>query len=73
MSKTKEVKYTYGDTVVFDYHSKSSLRGEIAIIDRFGTFGQNEEPSYDILVFDDESNEKVLYKHVRQSWINNSK
>ena len=47
-----------------DYEVKSGI---IRHVDAYGTFGQNEEPSYDITVSDGE--EKCLYKHVRESQI----
>ena len=54
--------YTYGNSVVF-YVRDSMKEGEIFIVDAYGTFEQNEEPSYDIFVRDD----NCLYKHVRES------
>lgn len=46
--------------------------GKVYIIDRYGTFEQNEEPSYDIMVEDFNGDGKpCLVKHIRQSecWI----
>ena len=56
-------KYTYGDVVKFECDGEKT--GAVAIIDRYGTFEQNEEPSYDLLNKD----ENILYKHCRESWI----
>ena len=39
--------------------------GKIDIIDPYGTFEQREEPSYDILVEED----NCLYKHICESEI----
>ena len=39
---------------------------KIEIIDAYGTFEQDEEPSYDIFV---QGNPGCLYKHIRQSWV----
>ena len=39
--------------------------GKAEIIDSNGTFFQREEPSYDIMVKD----EQCLYKHIRESLI----
>lgn len=39
--------------------------GKIFVVDAHGTFGQNEEPSYDILVEED----NCLYKHICESEI----
>lgn len=42
--------------------------GNIAIIDSYGTFGQNEEPSYDIMVPNFMSKGATcLCKHIRES------
>ena len=54
------------------YHREDILRikwdntikiGKICIVDAFGTFEQSEEPSYDVLVVED----NCLYKHVCES------
>lgn len=58
------VKYSHGEIVSF-YDGEKLKKGEIIIIDAFGTFEQNEEPSYDIFI----KEENCLYKHVRQSQI----
>ena len=57
-------KYQYEDIVQFTNYD-TVKKGKIAIIDAYGTFEQNEEPSYDIYV----EEENCLYKHVRESWI----
>ena len=66
-------KYKENDRVKFKliYKDKEQiLTGFIAIIDTYGTFEQNEEPSYDILVdsFID-TNGTCLVKHIRESSI----
>ena len=58
------VMYDYDDEVTFKICDNIKT-GTIIVVDKYGTFEQNEEPSYDILVKD----ENVLYKHIRQSWI----
>ena len=59
-------KYVRGDVVTFQFFAdKEPLEGMVAIVDRYGTFEQNEEPSYDIYRFTD----NTLYKHVRQSLV----
>ena len=66
-------KYEFGDTVVFsvvhdDY--KLSLMGVVYIVDAYGTFEQNEEPSYDVMVANGLSDGvPCLYKHIRESEI----
>ena len=41
--------------------------GKVAIVDSYGTFEQNEEPSYDIFVEDFNSDGGALVKHIRES------
>ena len=53
-------KYTYKQRVKFKCNNKE-LVGRIEIVDSYGTWEQNEEPSYDIYV---EAN-NTLYKHIR--------
>lgn len=59
-----KTKYNYGDVVKFEINGEVKI-GEIYIIDSNGTFFQREEPSYDIMVEDEE----CLYKHIRESLI----
>lgn len=54
--------YKYKDTVSFKI-GEVVKTGYIYVVDAYGTFGQHEEPSYDIIV----ENENMLYKHVRES------
>ena len=49
-------KYTYKQIVRFKCNNKE-LVGRIEIVDSYGTWEQNEEPSYDIYV--ESSNPKV--------------
>ena len=61
---TFELKYKKGDVVKFEFgEDEDILEGEIRIIDKYGTFEQNEEPSYDIYRLEN----NTLYKHIRQS------
>ena len=58
--------FNYGDLVQFDFESNGQIQvitGTVEIIDKYGTFEQNEEPSYDL--YRKENN--TLYKHIRQS------
>lgn len=42
--------------------------GKVYIVDAYGTFEQNEEPSYDIMVDKWlDTNEPCLVKHIRES------
>ena len=55
-------KYTYKDKVRFKFRNLT-LVGSIVVVDSYGTWEQNEEPSYDLVV--DMNN--TLYKHIRES------
>ena len=59
-----EPKYKYGDIVTFMYDGIEKI-GYVYIVDRYGTFEQDEEPSYDIMVEKD----NCLYKHCRESLV----
>ena len=57
-------KYNYGDIVKFKWDGDDNppKTGIIAIIDRYGTFFDDSDVSYDIMVKD----ENMLYKHYRE-------
>ena len=75
-----ELKYHRGEKVEFEVGPIVSysgdvikdgpqlLTGVIEIIDKYGTFEQHDEPSYDIYRKED----NALYKHCRQSSIKRS-
>ena len=46
---------------------KEEMEGVVAIVNSYGTFFQNEEPSYDIMVEHFLGGEKTLVKHIRES------
>lgn len=54
-------KYEYGDIVKFNIKNEV-ITGKVYIIDKYGTFEDDSDVSYDIL---DESNH-ILYKHIRE-------
>ncbi len=56
-------KYNYGDLVEFECDGIKV--GAIAIVDRFGTFADPSDVSYDIFV----SSENCLYKHCNEKWV----
>ena len=61
-------KYDYNDIVkfkirMFEGTPEREVEGSIAIIDRYGTFEQNEEVSYDVYSTED----NILYKHIPES------
>ena len=57
-------RYEWNEHVMFDFNGKLFV-GKIVVVDSFGTFEQNEEPSYDIFC----EKENTLYKHVRESQV----
>lgn len=57
-------KYKRDDVVSFKFRNEIKT-GTICIVDSYGTFEQNEEPSYDII----NEEENMLYKHVRESGV----
>lgn len=59
-------KYTFEDKVLFEVTKDKILMGKIEVVDCFGTFEQDEEPSYDIFVKGESGG---LYKHIRESEI----
>ena len=59
-------KYAYQESVKFVIEDEIKV-GTVEIIDAYGTFFQSEEPSYDVLV----KEENCLYKHIRESNIDN--
>lgn len=80
----KEPKYTYGDVVSFNITDvdgvKTTKTGEILIVDRYGTWENDSEPSYDIMVKDtkhfvagidgpEQTVGDCLYKHISESLI----
>ena len=59
-----EPKYRKNQNVKFTICGKT-IKGKIHIIDKYGTFEQNDEVSYDI--FSEEDN--CLYKHIPESMV----
>ena len=63
-------KFEYGDVVKFDFRwnkdeELQKVTGYVFIVDAYGTFGQPDEPSYDI--YSPEQN--MLFKHIRESGV----
>ena len=56
-------KYSHSDTVEFTWGEDCIKTGQIHVVDAYGTFEQSAEPSYDVLVEDD----NCLYKHICES------
>lgn len=57
-------RYIYGDIVRIKWEDAEKI-GKVYIVDAHGTFDQSDEPSYDILVEED----NCLYKHILESEI----
>ena len=57
-------KYNYGDTVSFVIDNKVKT-GTIYIVDKYGTFEDDSDVSYDIMV----ENENCLYKHIKETGV----
>lgn len=57
-------KYTYGDVVTVKF-GDHVFDGVIAIIDKYGTFGDDSDVSYDIL----NKKENMLYKHCNEKYV----
>lgn len=57
-------KYMRGDIVRIKWDDTEKV-GKVYIVDAFGTFEQSEEPSYDVVVGED----NCLYKHIAESEI----
>lgn len=57
-------KYQYGNLVKFELDGEIK-EGIVYIIDKYGTFEDDSDVSYDILV----GNENCLYKHINEKYI----
>lgn len=57
-------KYNYNEQVSFVVNGEAKV-GTIYIIDKFGTFFDDSDVSYDIMV----DSEKCLYKHIREDGV----
>lgn len=67
--------FTYGETVSFELEMESGNKilctGTVAVVDSYGTFFQNEEPSYDVMVENFAgSGTQMFVKHIRESNLN---
>lgn len=65
-------KYKVGDRVSFKIKDDGKdfvVNGKVYIVDAYGTFEQNEEPSYDVMAEEShyDKDSSCLYKHVRES------
>lgn len=69
-------KYALGEEVAFNLINRNGVDctyiGTVAIIDRYGTFEDNTDVSYDILVKDADGGNGILFKHVNEKSVNYS-
>ena len=57
-------KHKVGDTVKFIFNNELKT-GSVFVVDKYGTFDNSTDVSYDILVED----ENVLYKHIQEKYV----
>lgn len=57
-------KYKFGDIVKVKFGG-TEFTGAVAIIDRYGTFFDDSDVSYDIL----NKEENMLYKHINEKYV----
>lgn len=57
-------KYKRNDKVSFEINGIVK-RGYVYVVDAYGTFFQKDEPSYDVMVEED----NCLYKHIPESQV----
>ena len=66
-----EVSFKIKDMKKIEY----TLTGRVYIVDAYGTFEQNEEPSYDVMVESGDypllTSYPCLFKHIRESRVLN--
>lgn len=71
-------KYALGEEVAFNIINRNGVDctyiGTVQIIDRYGTFEDNTDVCYDILVENGENGERgrILFKHVNEKSVNYS-
>lgn len=58
-------KFKYGDKVQFEV-DKIKKVGTVEIIDKYGTFYDDSDVSYDIMV---QEENPILYKHVNERFV----
>lgn len=57
-------KYSYGDIIKVQFGDEE-ITGAVAIIDKYGTFFDDSDVSYDIL----NKEENILYKHINEKYV----
>ena len=61
-------KFSYGEKVTIDFDGKEYV-GTIAIVDKYGTFFDDSDVSYDILVNDFDGHKECLVKHINEKYV----
>jgi len=60
-------KFNFGDKVKFTINGEGTFHGDVYIIDKYGTFEDNSDVSYDVMVHDyGERKEDCLFKHITE-------
>ena len=59
-------KFNYNDDVKFNLDGEIK-KGIIYVIDKYGTFEDDSDVSYDVLV--ENENERYLYKHINEKFL----
>lgn len=59
-------KFNYNDEVKFNLDGEIK-KGIIYVIDKYGTFEDDSDVSYDVLV--ENENERCLYKHINEKFL----
>ena len=58
-------KYKVDDRVKFLFNENDSHEGVIYVVDKYGTFFDKSDVSYDIYV----EEENILYKHINEKYV----
>ena len=59
-------KFNYNDEVKFNLDGEIK-KGIVYVIDKYGTFEDDSDVSYDVLVANE--NERCLYKHINEKFL----
>lgn len=63
-------KYKIGDKVQFFLKGEGTFSGEVFIVDKYGTFEDSSDVSYDIMVDNyGLKKEQCLFKHITESLV----
>lgn len=64
-------KYKVGDMVTFPFYNSGLTTGMVYIVDAYGTFEDDSDVSYDIMVdnYRGVPGEQCLFKHINEKYI----